>query len=77
MKRNVTVSLDEATARWVRVEAAKRDTSVSAFLAELLHERMAEESRYERAMQQYLDGLPRVLKERGGYPPRAALHERR
>jgi len=36
---NVTVSLDEETARWVRVEAARRDVSVSRFLTELLSER--------------------------------------
>jgi hypothetical protein len=77
MKRNVTITLDERTARWVRVEAARRDTSVSAFLAELLRERMAEESRYERAMAEYLGRQPRPLKKRGGrYPGRAAVHER-
>jgi hypothetical protein len=38
--RNVTVTLEEDVARWARIEAAKRDTSVSRLLGELLKERM-------------------------------------
>ena len=34
--KNVTVTLDEETARWARVEAARRDTSVSRLLGHLL-----------------------------------------
>lgn len=30
--RNVTVTLDEGTARWAPMEAAKREISLSAFL---------------------------------------------
>lgn len=38
--RNVTVTLDEEVARWARIEAARRDTSVSRLLGELLKEKM-------------------------------------
>ena len=38
--RNVTVTLEEDVARWARTEAARRDTSVSRLLGELLKERM-------------------------------------
>ncbi len=38
--RNVTVTLEEDVARWARIEAARRDTSVSRLLGELLKERM-------------------------------------
>jgi hypothetical protein len=38
--RNVTVTLEEEVAQWARIEAAKRDTSVSRLLGELLKERM-------------------------------------
>jgi hypothetical protein len=38
--RNVTVTLEEDVAQWARIEAAKRDTSVSRLLGELLKERM-------------------------------------
>jgi hypothetical protein len=38
--RNVTVTLEEDVAHWARIEAARRDTSVSRLLGELLKERM-------------------------------------
>jgi hypothetical protein len=38
--RNVTVTLEEDVAQWARIEAAKRDTSVSRLLGELLKNRM-------------------------------------
>jgi len=39
--RNVTVTLEEDVAQWARVEAARRDTSVSRLLGALLKERMS------------------------------------
>jgi len=38
--RNVTVTLEEDVAQWARIEAARRDTSVSRLLGQLLKERM-------------------------------------
>jgi hypothetical protein len=38
--RNVTVTLEEDVAPWARIEAAKRDTSASRLLGEMLKERM-------------------------------------
>jgi plasmid stability protein len=67
--KNVTVTLDEETARWARIEAARRDVSVSSFLRELLKERMATEEGYEDAMRRYLSrpqvplGTPRPTRE--------------
>ena len=39
--RNVTVTLEEDVAQWARIEAARKDTSVSRLLGALLKERMA------------------------------------
>lgn len=39
--RNVTVTLEEDVAQWARIEAARRDTSVSRLLGTLLKERMS------------------------------------
>lgn len=39
--RNVTVTLEEEVAQWARIEAARKDTSVSRLLGELLKERMS------------------------------------
>jgi hypothetical protein len=73
--RNVTITLDEATARWARVEAAKRDLSLSRFLAELLDAARVSRGSYQRAMREYLAEEPRPLKDGpGGYPKREDLY---
>ncbi len=75
--RNVTITLDEQTARWARVEAARRDTSVSRLLGDLLREYMAAEQTYEGAMHDYLSRRGRKLKRPGSsYPSRDDLHDR-
>jgi hypothetical protein len=75
--RNVTITLDEETARWARIEAAKRDTSVSRLVGELLRRCMVDSANYERARQSYV-GRPAVAltSEGGRYPSRDAVHER-
>lgn len=75
MTRNVTVVLDEDVALWARLEAARRDTSVSRLLGELLKEQMSRASRYERAMQGAL-ARPPFLKTDGRYLTRDELHDR-
>ena len=39
--RNVTVTLEEDVAQWARIEAARKDTSVSQLLGALLKERIS------------------------------------
>lgn len=75
-RRNVTITLDEETARWARIEAARRDTSVSRLVGELLREYMRREEGYEAAMEAFLAREPRALKRDGRYPDRATLHDR-
>ena len=48
--KNVTVTLDEKTAAWADVHAAKRNMSLSRFIGEVLHEKMGESRGYEEAM---------------------------
>jgi hypothetical protein len=74
--RNVTITLDEETARWARVEAAHRDMSVSRLIGELLREHMRAQATYADAMRRYLARTPTVLKDAGGYPGREELHDR-
>lgn len=76
--KNVTITLDEETARWARIEAAHRDTSVSQLIAELLREHMLDQGTYEDAKRRYLAQRPRVHRRAGKrYPSRDELHERR
>lgn len=42
--RNVTVTLEEEVAQWARIEAARRNTSVSRLLGALLKENMSAEN---------------------------------
>lgn len=75
--KNVTVTLDEKTAAWARIYAARRKMSLSRFLGELLHARMRESREYERAMRQYLARSPARLSRVGDrYPSRDDLHDR-
>ena len=72
--KNVTVTLDEQTARWARVEAAKRDESLSSFLRELLEERMTGDAEYQSAMDRYFSRGGRTMG--GARPSREELHDR-
>ena len=75
--KNVTITLDEEVARWARIRAAERDTSLSRLVGELLREKMFDESNYQTSMQNYLAQSPRVLRKKGyKYPDREALHDR-
>lgn len=77
MKRNITVTLDEETARWVRVEAAKRDESISAYLGGLLRRERERDEGYGLARSLFLGRKARPLAQEGApYPTRDALHTR-
>ena len=38
--KNVTITMDDEVARWARVAAAERDTSVSRMVGEILRDRL-------------------------------------
>jgi FMN-dependent NADH-azoreductase len=73
--RNVTITLEESVARWARMEAARRDTSVSQLLAGILKERMKEKDSYESAMRRALARKP-FPKTDGRYLTREETHDR-
>ncbi len=75
--KNVTVTLDEETARWARMEAARREMSVSRLIRNLLQENMRQNQTYEMAMRRYLSQPTRNLNEEGSpYPTRDEIHDR-
>ena len=73
--RNITVTLEEDVARWVRLEAARRETSVSRLLAGILKARMLEKNSYEGAMRRALARQP-FLTTDGRYLSREEVHDR-
>jgi hypothetical protein len=48
--KNVTVTMEDSVADWARMEAARRNTSVSRLVGEMLAEKMRHDDAYERAM---------------------------
>jgi hypothetical protein len=68
--------MDDDLARWVRVEAARQEMSVSRFLAEVLRERMAAGRRYQQRMRSALARAP-FLEGADRRSSREELHERR
>jgi len=75
--KNVTVTLDPKTARWARIEAAQKDTSMSRLLGDIRQREMEGQASYQQAMDRYLGqaaGLHRKNCE--PLPSREELHER-
>ena len=75
--KNVTITLPEDLARWLRVRAAENDRSVSRWVAELLAGMRRQEDEYEVAMKQALAVKPRKMEwVDGRKPTREELHDR-
>jgi len=72
--RNITITLEESIARWARIEAARRDTSISRLLGGILKERMLEEDVYQAAMRRALARKP-FLRTKGRYLSREEAHD--
>ncbi len=74
--KNVTVTLEEEVALWVRVRAAEQNQSVSRYLADMLRKQMTEEKTYEEAMSRFLARKPSPISDSETYPARETLYER-
>lgn len=73
--KNITITMDEAVAEWVRIEAARRNTSVSRLLGEWLGDKMRQEDAYAQAMREAL-GFESWGASGGPYLPRGGLAAR-
>lgn len=75
--RNVTITLEEEVARWARLEAARRDTSVSRLVGQMLHEKMVRDEGRRAAKERFFSIRPQILREAGhALPGRDELHDR-
>ena len=75
--KNVTVTLDPEVARWARVEAARRGTSVSRMLGDILEEEMRGREAYERAKERFFAQSAGVHRaDARPLPSRDELHDR-
>jgi hypothetical protein len=79
---NLTITTDEETLRWARIEAAKQNTSVSKLVGEILAERHKKSDAYDRAMEEYLSSPPWQLPDEPSgadgrrWPARDELYDR-
>ena len=75
--KNVTVTLPEDVALWLRVRAAEDGRSVSKWLADLLERMRRQEDEYEVAMERFLARKPRKMEwVDSRKPARGELHDR-
>ena len=73
--RNVTITMPPEVLRWTKVEAAKRDMSVSKFVCEMLSQRMEVEEGYDLAMKEFTSRKVLPLKSGdNNYPDREELY---
>jgi len=75
--KNVTITLDEETALWIRIEAARRNTSVSRLVGEMLSEHRQSEKLSQAATERFFNRPTTALKRsKDRYPTRDSLYDR-
>lgn len=75
--KNITVTLDEKMAAWLRQNAAQRGVSVSRFLGDLVHERMRETREYDEAKRRFFSHKPfHFVWADGRRPTREEINDR-
>ena len=52
--KKLTITMEESVADWVRLEAARRHTSMSRLVGEMLAEKMPQDDFYAQAMREAL-----------------------
>ena len=75
--KNVTVTMEDSVAEWARLEAARRNTSVSRLVGEMLAEKMRHDDAYERAMQEWLQRDVNFASNGSPYPRRDETYAER
>jgi hypothetical protein len=73
--KNVTITVEDEALEWARIEAAKRNSSVSRLVGELLAEKMRQEDAYQQAMREALKFESWGASD-GAYIDRDAMYER-
>ena len=75
--KNVTITLPEEIALWLRAQAAENGRSVSRWLADLLERTRRQDDEYQAAMECALAIQPEQLNEDGApYPSRGTHYDR-
>ena len=75
--KNVTITMEDSVADWARMEAARRNTSVSKLVGELVAEKMRHDDAYERAMNDWLNRQRNWTSDGTPYPKREEIYAER
>ena len=75
--KNVTITMDDAVADWARIEAARRNTSVSRLVGEMLLEKMQREDGYARAEREWQADDVTFTSTSQPYPRRVEIYAER
>ncbi len=75
--KNVTVTMEDTVADWARMEAARRNTSVSRLVGELLAEKMRHDDAYERAMREWFERDSSFTSDGSPYATRKEIYAER
>jgi transposase len=75
--KNVTVTMEDNVAEWARLEAARRNTSVSRLVGELLADKMRHDDAYERAFRDWLQKKRTWKSDGSPYPKRVEIYAER
>ena len=73
--KNVTITVEDAALEWARIEAAKRNTSVSRLVGQMIAEKMRRDDAYATAMNEALKFEPIVFE--GPYLTRDQIYAER
>lgn len=68
--KNVTITVEEGALEWARMEAARRNTSVSRLVGEMLADKMRHDDSYARAMQEWMADSTGFMSDGTPYPER-------
>lgn len=72
--KKITITLNEQTATWARVQAAEHDMSLSRYVGEMLRDKMRHSRDYRKAYLAFLAEKPLRLK--GRYLTREETNDR-
>ncbi|MEO8313231.1 MAG: hypothetical protein ABI645_00415 [Pseudomonadota bacterium] len=75
--KNITITLDEQTAKWAREQATQQGLSLSRYVGEVLRKQLPKAQSYERAMNSFLSRTRTALTSPGDkLPTREELYDR-
>jgi hypothetical protein len=75
--KNITITLDEQTAKWAREQATAQGLSLSRYVGEVVRKQLPKAQSYERAMKEFLSGEPWDMGwPEGRLPTREEIYDR-